>query len=100
MTYENDCTLPNELMEQIIAGGLDVVPELIRTVLNTAMWIERQRHLGVKPYERSEQRREANGYKLKTVALRSSQVTFDIPRCEKETPIPVLGRRGYAAIGP
>ncbi len=81
MTYEKDCTLPNELMEQIIAGGLDVVPELIRTVINTAMQIERQRYLGVEPYERSPERRDqANGYKPKTVVLRSGQVTFDIPQ--------------------
>lgn len=81
MTYEKDCTLPNELMEQIITGGLDVVPELIRTVINTAMQIERQRYLGVEPYERSPERRDqANGYKPKTVALRSGPVTFDIPQ--------------------
>lgn len=81
MTYETDCTLPNELMEQIIAGGLDVVPELIRTVLNTAMRIERQRYLGVEPFERSPERRDqANGYKPKTVALRSGKITFDIPQ--------------------
>jgi putative transposase len=81
MTYETDCTLPNELMEQIIAGGLDVVPELIRTVINTAMRIERQRYLGVEPFERSPERRDqANGYKPKTVALRSGKVTFDIPQ--------------------
>ena len=81
MTYEQDCTLSNELLEQIMEHGLDVVPELIRTVLNTAMRLERQRYLGVEPYERSPERRDqANGYKPKTMSLRSGKVTFDIPQ--------------------
>lgn len=81
MTYEQDCTLPIELLEQIMEHGLDIVPELIRTVLNTAMRLERQRYLGVEPYERSPERQDqANGYKPKTVALRSGKVTFDIPQ--------------------
>ena len=42
MTYQTDCTLPDELLEQIADQGLDVLPELIRTVINTAMQIERQ----------------------------------------------------------
>jgi hypothetical protein len=42
MTYQTDCTLPDELLEQIADQGLDVLPKLIRTVINTAMQIERQ----------------------------------------------------------
>ena len=37
MTYQNDCTLPTELLEQIAEQGLAVLPELIATVVNTAM---------------------------------------------------------------
>ena len=49
MTYQTDCTLPEELLEQIAEQGLDVLPELIRTVINTAMQIERQSHLRARP---------------------------------------------------
>ncbi|HET6446910.1 MAG TPA: hypothetical protein VFI27_20275 [candidate division Zixibacteria bacterium] len=42
MTYKTDCTLLDELLEQIADQGLDVLPELIRTVINTAMQIEWQ----------------------------------------------------------
>lgn len=71
MTDQNDCTLPTEFLEQIAEQGLAVLPELIATVVNTAMQLERQRHLGAAPYERSEGRRgQANGYKAKTVATR------------------------------
>jgi putative transposase len=81
MTYEANCTLPDELLEQIAEQGLEVVPELIRTIINTAMQLERQNHLGVSPYERSpEQRDRANGYKPKTIATRVGKITFDIPQ--------------------
>lgn len=81
MTYKLDCTLPDKLLEQIAEQGLDVLPELIRTIINTAMQIERQNYLGVSPYERSPERRDqANGYKSKTVATRMGKITFDVPQ--------------------
>ena len=81
MTYQTDCTLPDELLEQIADQGLDVLPELIRTVINTAMQIERQQFLNAGPYERSPDRRgHANGYKPKTVTTRVGQVSFDVPQ--------------------
>lgn len=81
MTYPADCTLPSELMEQIISDGLDSLPELIRIIVNTAMQIERQRHLGVGPYERSAERKgHANGYKPKRVTTRVGQISFDVPQ--------------------
>ena len=81
MTYQQNCTLPNDLMEQIVTQGLDAVPEMIRTLINHAMQIERQDYLGVGPYERSPERRDsANGYKSKTVATRMGKIVFDVPQ--------------------
>ena len=81
MTYRKDCTLPEELLEQIAQEGFEVLPELIQTVINAAMCIEREKHLGVGPYERSEQRNgHANGFKPKTVATRVGNITFDVPQ--------------------
>ena len=37
MTYHEDFTLPAELLEQVQEHGLDVLPELIRVILNRAM---------------------------------------------------------------
>jgi putative transposase len=69
------------LLEQIAQQGLDVLPAIIRTVINTAMQIERQNYLGAGPYERSQARQgHANGYKPKTVTTRVGQVTFDVPQ--------------------
>jgi transposase-like protein len=81
MTYEPDCTSPEEFLESILERGLDALPELIRTVINAAMELERQQHLNAAPYERSDKRRGyANGYKQKTVATRLGKITFDVPQ--------------------
>jgi len=81
MTYQTDCTLPNEVLEQISEQGLDYLPELIRVIVNAAMKAERQQYLGVAPYERSEQRRDqANGFKPKTVRTRMGAIEFAVPQ--------------------
>lgn len=81
MTYQSNCTLPNELLEQIASEGFDCLPALLRTIINAAMQVERQQHLGVAPYERSAERNgHANGYKPKTVTTRVGTVTFDVPQ--------------------
>jgi hypothetical protein len=46
MTYQPDCTLPEELLEQIAADGLEALPGLIRILVNEAMRLEREQHLG------------------------------------------------------
>lgn len=81
MTYQNDFTLPSEIVEQIADHGLEYLPELIRAVINAAMQVERQRYLQADHYERSEERRgHANGYKEKTVKTRVGEITFAIPQ--------------------
>jgi transposase-like protein len=95
MTYETDCTLPDELLEQIADQGLDVLPELIRTVINTAMQIERQQFLNAGPYERSPERRgHANGYKPKTVTTRGGRVTFEVPQVRDSSFYPQALEKG------
>jgi transposase-like protein len=81
MTYQDDFTLPTELLEQVASEGLDAIPELLRVLVNAAMQVERQKHLGAGPYERSPQRQgHANGYKPKTVTTRLGKITFDVPQ--------------------
>ena len=57
MTYQPNCTLPKELLEQIAADGFDVLPELIQVLIDEAMRLEREKHLGAGPYERTPERR-------------------------------------------
>jgi putative transposase len=81
MTYRDDFTLPAEIMEQVQEQGLDVLPELIRIVINAAMQAERSAHLQAAPYQHSEERRGyANGFKPKTMRTRVGEITFAVPQ--------------------
>jgi transposase-like protein len=81
MTYREDFTLPAELMEQVQEQGLEVLPELIRIVINAAMQAERSEHLQAGPYQHTEERRGyANGFKPKTLRTRVGEITFAVPQ--------------------
>ena len=81
MTYREDFTLPAELLEQVQEQGLDVLPELIRVVINTAMQAERSEHLNAELYQRNPERiGHANGYKAKTLRTRVGDIAFAIPQ--------------------
>jgi putative transposase len=81
MTYQQDFTLPAELLQKVSEQGFEIVPELLRTILNAAMQAERQQYLKVEPYQHSEERQgHANGYKPKTVRTRIGPITFSIPQ--------------------
>ena len=81
MTYQDDFTLPIEYLEQLSEQGTEYLPELIRILVNAAMKIERQKHLGAGWHERTPERQgHANGYKSKTVQTRVGGITFDIPQ--------------------
>jgi len=81
VTYQQDCTIPAEILEQIARDGFDCLPDLLRVMFNTAMQAERQQYLGVGPYERNPDRRgHANGYKDKTVKTRVGEITLAVPQ--------------------
>jgi putative transposase len=81
MTYKDDYSIPQEVLEQICEEGFDALPELIRIMINAAMQIERHKHLGAGPYERTPERQGyANGYKPKTIATRVGKITLDVPQ--------------------
>jgi transposase-like protein len=81
MTYQNNFTLPPEIMEQISEQGFDYLPELIRDMINAAMKLEREKYLRAGLYERNQERLgHANGYKDKTVKTRVGDITFAVPQ--------------------
>jgi len=81
MTYREDFTLPAELLEQVSQQGLDILPELIRVIVNNAMLAERQQHMNAEPYQRtSEREAHSNGYKPKTMRTRVGEITFAVPQ--------------------
>ena len=81
MTYQDDFTLSAALLEQLSTQGLGALPDLFPVLLNAAMQIERQKHLGAAPHERTEERTgHANGYKDKTLITRLGQITVAVPQ--------------------
>ncbi len=81
MTRPEDYSAIQDVLELLANEGFDGLGEAIRRIINEAMRLERQNHLGVGPYERSEKRRGyANGYKPKTVQTRVGALDFDVPQ--------------------
>jgi putative transposase len=81
MTYQPDCTIPEDVQAKLIEQGLDFMPELIRILIDNAMVVERQQFLQAEPYQRTPERRgQANGFKQKTVATRIGAIPFSIPQ--------------------
>ena len=81
VTRLKDCNAIQEVVELLAHDGFDSLGEAIRRIINEAMRLERQNHLGVGPYERSEHRRgQANGYKSKTVQTRVGALDLDVPQ--------------------
>ncbi len=81
MTYREDFTLPAELLDRVQEQGLDVLPELIRVIINTAMQAERTEHLKAAPYQHTPERNgHANGFKPKTMRTRVGEITFAVPQ--------------------
>lgn len=71
----------SEILSNFIQHGSDYMSEMFRILMNEAMKIEREQYLNAAHYEHSEERKGyANGFKPKTLNLRSGQVTLDIPQ--------------------
>jgi transposase-like protein len=95
MTYQTHCTLPEAILEQIAQEGLEALPELMRILINAAMQVEREKHLGVAAYERSASRQgHANGYKPRSVTTRVGRITFDVPQVREGGFVPQALEQG------
>ena len=76
MTCQQDCSQFDLAMELLIENGFDNIADVVGVLMNTAMQIERSRHLQAIPYERTDDRRgSANGYKSKTMKTRFGEVS-------------------------
>ena len=81
MTCKDKDTIVREVLELVTEEGLDGMGEAMKLLINLAMEVERDKYLGVLPYERSENRRgRRNGYKPKRVKTRLGELEFSIPQ--------------------
>ena len=64
MTEDQNPTIAANVLEPILDHGLEGLPDAVATLINHAMLIEREQHIGAAPYQRTEQRDgHANGFK-------------------------------------
>ena len=81
MTCSSECTQFDLAMELLIENGFDGIAEAVGMLMNTAMKLERSRHLNAGLYERKADRiGYANGYKAKTMRTRFGEVELAIPQ--------------------
>ncbi|PID40361.1 MAG: IS256 family transposase, partial [Proteobacteria bacterium] len=81
MTHNTQYTQYDLAMELLIERGFEGIAESIAILMNSAMQLERSRHLNAAPHERSGLRKGyANGYKPKTMNTRVGEVQFAIPQ--------------------
>ena len=70
-----------QVLEMLATEGLDSSNGALTFLLNSAMHLERQRHLNAEPYERNEERNgHANGFKPKTVKSRLGELNLAVPQ--------------------
>ena len=81
MTRPEEYSVIQDVVKLLADDGFNALGEALRRIINQAMQLERQQHLGVGPYERSDARNGyANGYKPKTVQTRVGALELDIPQ--------------------
>jgi putative transposase len=95
MTYQVDCSQFDLAMELLITNGFANVADVVGILMNSAMQIERSRHLQAIPYERTEERRGyANGFKPKTLKTRFGEVQLSVPQTRNSSFYPQSLERG------
>ena len=81
MFYQEKNNTMEALFATISDKGFQGMGEAIQILMNEAMKIERNRFLGVLPYERNPDREGyANGYKDKTIKTRVGQINLQVPQ--------------------
>jgi putative transposase len=85
MTHQNENTVIAQVLEEIIANGMEGLETAVSMLINEAMKIERSRALGAQPWERSDQRRGyANGYKPRSLKSRIGKLSLQVPQVRGE----------------
>lgn len=71
MTHPTENTAIEQVLEEIIANGMDGLEAAVSLLINEAMKVERNRALGADTWQRSGQRRRyANGCKPRSLKSR------------------------------
>lgn len=81
MTHQLHPIVSSSVVQLLAEHGFDGMAEAMRLLLNECMKFERQRALGVGPYQRGEARHgQANGFKPKTIKTRVGPIEPAVPQ--------------------
>lgn len=81
MTRQVQDTESLSAVELIAERGLEGLPDAVAALINEAMRMERERHLGARCYERTVERSGyANGYKTRSLKTRMGELGLRIPQ--------------------
>jgi len=81
MTHPVHPNIVQQAVQAVAEQGFDGMAEAMQLLLNECMKIERQKALGVAPFERGEARRgQANGFKPKTLKTRVGPLDLRVPQ--------------------
>ncbi len=81
MTEHTDINLPAEILKPILDSGLGGLPEAVSLLVNHAMLIEREHHLGARAYQRTDGRDgHANGFKDRGLDTRIGTLELRVPQ--------------------
>lgn len=83
--FENSPPSPQrstiDVVELIAQEGFDGIAKVLEILFNRAMLLERDKHIGAGPYERSEARSTyANGFKPKSMQTRLGELELAVPQ--------------------
>src|SRR6185503_14086151 len=92
MTYRQDFTVPAEIMEQVQEQGLDILPELIRIVVNAASTCKQDLTNIPKSVEAT-----PTGINRRRCERGSETSPLQYRKCEKAGSIPRRWRKGCGA---
>ena len=95
MTRLQDPTDLDLMLELVAERGPEAMASVFTTLLNLAMKVERQKVLGVEPFERSPARTgQANGFKPKTIDTRVGRLDVRVPQTRDVDFYPTALERG------
>ena len=81
MAYQTEDNSLAALLPLLTGTSDNPLAEVLTVLLNAAMKYEREKHIGVAPYERGDERNgQANGFKDRVVSTRLGQLGVSIPQ--------------------
>jgi transposase-like protein len=89
MNEQNPTTIDDQLINLLFDDGLqNALPRIAQILMNTAMLLERQTHIGAAPYQRGIERNGyANGFKSRTFHTAMGPLNLAIPQVRESSTI-------------